>query len=75
MIALMNFSFKNGVIAIGLHKVPNYPDCDEYFVRKIQSIFDIYAEGTIQIGAPFLNFNKSQIWKFCQDGNVPLHLT
>ena len=73
--ALMLFERKNGIIALGIHRGTAYYDCSNSFIDQIQLIVDQYTQGTIKIAAPFLNFNKKEIWDYCVMENVPLHLT
>lgn len=73
--ALMNFKKENGIIAIGIHSGTAYYDCSENFSKQIQMIFDGYTQGAIKIGAPFLNFNKREIFDYCTYEKVPIHLS
>ena len=73
--ALINFSKKSGIVALGIHKGTNYYDCSVEFSRQVQKIFDEYSHDTIKIGTPFINFNKADIFEYCRLENVPLHLT
>lgn len=73
--ALMNFSKKNGIIALGIHHGTNYYDCSEKFLKQIQDIFDEYTEGTIKLGAPFLKLNKREIYDYCIYEDVPIQLS
>jgi 7-cyano-7-deazaguanine synthase len=73
--ALLNFKQKNGIISIGIHDGTTYPDCTKKFIKDMQEIFDIYKNGAIQIGVPFLDFKKIEIWAYSQEHKVPLDLT
>jgi 7-cyano-7-deazaguanine synthase len=73
--ALMNFKKENGIIAIGIHTGTAFYDCSEKFSKQIQMIFDGYSNGAIKIGAPFLNFNKREIFDYCTYEKVPIHLS
>jgi 7-cyano-7-deazaguanine synthase len=73
--ALLNFKPKNGIICIGIHDGTAYPDCTKKFINDLQGVFDIYKNGAIQIGIPFVSFNKAEVWSFCQVNNVPVQLT
>ncbi len=73
--ALMNFRKENGIIAIGIHSGTNYYDCSEKFSKQVQILFDGYAQGTIKIGVPFLNFNKKEIYNYCNFEKAPIHLS
>lgn len=73
--ALLAFDFPSGIISLGIHSGTSYSDCSEYFVKRMQETFDIYAKGCIQIDAPFLKWTKREIWEYCRENNVPLKLT
>lgn len=72
--ALLEIEHCSGVVAIGLHSGTRYLDCAPPFVRKMQSVFDSYTDGRVQIGVPFLRWTKSEIWTFCES-RVPVSLT
>lgn len=74
-VGLMEFEHKCGVVAIGAHSGTRYPDCAPPFFRKMQSLFDLYAGGAVQIGVPFLRWRKTDIWTFARRKGVPLLLT
>ena len=63
------------IISIGLHSGVEYSDCSEEFIAKIQSITDIYENGTVDISTPFMNFTKSELYSYCKKNNVPIELT
>jgi 7-cyano-7-deazaguanine synthase len=73
--ALMYYKKQNGIIASGIHYGTNYYDCSVDFLNEIQSIFEKYNSGIIKIDAPFLTFNKYQIYEYCLNEKVPLNLT
>lgn len=75
MAALMYFNQSCGLVSIGLHKGTAYKDCSPDFVKKIQQIFDLYHGGAIKVGAPFLCWDKSEIWDYCIYNKVPINLT
>jgi 7-cyano-7-deazaguanine synthase len=74
-VAAMEFRKHAGVIALGIHSGTRYSDCSPTFVRKMQSVLDVYASGALQIGVPFLRWRKVDIWTFAQAMRVPLRLT
>jgi len=74
-LALMNFKYTHGVIAIGIHAGTPYSDCSPLFKDVMQELFDLYENGRIRIDAPFLTWKKSEIWDYAQLQKVPLHLT
>ncbi len=74
-LALMNFKYRHGIIASGVHFGTPYFDCSEFFLQEIQQAFDGYTNGTVKVSAPFLNFSKKEIWQYSKKEKVPLHLT
>lgn len=74
-IGLMNFSKPNGTLASGVHNGTNYYDCSLDFIEAIEGIFKKYTQGTVAVGAPFLNFNKREIFDYCKIEKIPLSLT
>ena len=73
--ALMETPENVGTLALGIHSGTGYVDCASPFIRKMQSVFDAYTAGTVQIGTPFLEWTKADIHAFCRTRNVPLELT
>ena len=74
-IALMEFDALSGIIATGIHADTSYYDCSESFATSMKTIFNGYTNGRVRIGAPFLEWSKPDIWEFCQEQNVPIHMT
>ncbi len=74
-IALYNLQKKPGLISLGIHSGTGYVDCSEIFINKMQSIFDLYTDGTIRISTPFINWTKKDIWDYCMLKKAPLNLT
>lgn len=72
---MMYFPHSHGVVALGIHSGTQYPDCSIEFTSIMQMTFDLYSDGRIQVGAPFLNFTKREIWEYCTNKNVPVNLT
>lgn len=73
--SMMHFRHTTGIIALGIHAGTNYSDCSREFVQTMQVSFDIYTDGCIHIGAPFINLNKREVWNYCKLENVPIELT
>jgi 7-cyano-7-deazaguanine synthase len=74
-VALVKTEFKKGIISSGIHKGTSYPDCTPLFNEKVQEIYDIYTEGRIRAFSPFAEWDKKDIWDYCQNRKVPLNLT
>ena len=73
--ALINFKYKRGIIAMGVHWGTNYMDCNQIFIDRMQIIFDDYSNDLIKIGVPFIKFSKLETWNYCLANDVPLNLT
>lgn len=74
-VGIMHFQYNAGIIALGIHAGTNYSDCSPEFVQIMQASFDLYADGCVHVGAPFISFNKRDIWNYCKSENVPIELT
>lgn len=74
-IALAEMPFERGIISSGIHNGTDYNDCTLHFQEKVQEIFNIYSNGRIRIFSPFAEWNKKNIWDYCQQKKVPLNLT
>lgn len=64
-----------GTLAMGLHAGTPYYDCSDIFSNDIQRLLEGYTNGQIVFEAPFLNWNKKMVLQYCQDNNVPIHMT
>lgn len=73
--ALMECSASALVIASGIHVAPEYPDCNEIFMNRMQAVLELYQERNLQISAPFLSWNKGDIYAYCRERGVPFELT
>lgn len=73
--ALMEMDRTELLLALGIHAGTKYYDCGLDFVRGLQSMMDGYTGGRVRLCAPFLHWNKNEIWEFCRESDVPLHLT
>ena len=62
-------------IAIGIHAGTSYSDCSVNFVDRINRLYDLYANGTIILEAPFVEWTKDQIISYCVNLSLPLELT
>lgn len=74
-IGFLNTKIKSGFIATGIHSATNYPDCSEGFISSCQDAIDIYEGGKIILGTPFLKWTKNDVWQYCLEKEVPIHLT
>lgn len=53
-----------GLIGIGIHDGTRYADCSPLFVRRLQTLLDVYASGSVQVDAPFLEMSKPAVAQF-----------
>lgn len=74
-IALMNFSWTSGSVLIGLHAGTGYRDCSPEFVELIRRSFDFHTGGAVDIGAPFIDWSKSDVYRLALEIGVPVDLT
>jgi 7-cyano-7-deazaguanine synthase len=74
-VALMEKPASASVIALGIHAGSGYCDCSPGFISRMQSVYDLYEQGRVQIAAPFIEFTKGEIITYCLDRKVPLELT
>lgn len=74
-IALMVVTKRPTLISIGIHAGTLYGDCTPQFVNDMQTLFDLYADGTIRVDAPFLDWTKREIVSFCEESALDLSCT
>ena len=72
--ALMEAPSDTTTIVLGVHSGTNYNDCSPEFIDNMQTVYNAYAENTVQIAAPFIHWSKSDIWKYAIDNGVPVDL-
>jgi 7-cyano-7-deazaguanine synthase len=69
------YDMKNDGVGIGIHKGTPYPDCTEEFVRRTQKALQKSVDQEIIIVAPFLNFDKREVYLLGKELGAPLHMT
>ena len=62
-------------IVLGIHDGTGYSDCSRRFVKEINRVLDCYSSGTVILEAPFVDWRKGDIIRFCQANNLPLEIT
>jgi len=72
---LMFSPFVSGVISLGIHGGTHYADCSPLFLKKVQSLVDLYTDGRVTVEAPFITFSKKNIFDLLADFDVPLDST
>ena len=73
--ALLQCQVRPAIIAIGIHDGTPYYDCGAGFLQAIQTVVDGYTSGQVRVAAPFLEWDKSMIWRFCKEYDLPVHAT
>lgn len=73
--ALMSFKYKSGLIAVGIHAGTGYWDCSKEFMQHTKPVFEAYTKGSVSVDAPFIQWNKAEIWQYCLKVGVPLKYT
>ncbi len=63
------------LICIGIHSGSPYYDTSPSFIKDTQAILDGYFGGITRLIAPFLNYSKSQVYKYAIDNQIPFKLT
>jgi 7-cyano-7-deazaguanine synthase len=64
-----------GLISLGIHSGMPYYDCTPTFVHQMQHLLDGYFGGAVVLDVPFLHFHKQDIYDYCREHGVPVHLT
>lgn len=66
---------QDGLLVLGVHSGTPYFDCSSDFLSSVQGLLNGYSNGRVQIVAPFLHWDKRQIWELCIERGVPLEVT
>jgi 7-cyano-7-deazaguanine synthase len=61
-------------VALGIHSSSRYWDCTQAFLDAMQTVFDGYTLGLVNVAAPFITWNKTEIWRYAVD-RVPIPAT
>jgi len=69
-----NPNFK-GLISLGIHSGTPYYDCTPAFVHDMNRIIESYTNGQVKLDTPFLNWEKSMVYEYCKNEDVPVNLT
>ena len=62
-------------IVVGVHGGTDYTDCSRSFMAAMQGVTDLYENGAVQILAPFLSWQKIDVYEYCNAHGVPVNLT
>lgn len=73
--SLMEIGNRSGMLATGIHSGTPYFDCSKSFITLMQTVVDGYCEGRVRLVAPFLEWSKLEVYKFCLSQGVPIDQT
>jgi 7-cyano-7-deazaguanine synthase len=73
--ALMSFRYESGLIALRIHAGTGYWDCSQEFIQYTKPVFEAYTKGSVCVDAPFIRWNKAEIWQYCLKMGIPLKYT
>jgi 7-cyano-7-deazaguanine synthase len=62
-VALLDWAPSSGGVSIGIHAGSAYSDCTPAFVASMQQIFDLYRDGSVRVLAPFVTWQKAQVFE------------
>jgi 7-cyano-7-deazaguanine synthase len=62
-------------IAIGIHDNTPYYDCSNAFLKRMDDLVSEYTSGRIRLIAPFITWNKQDIFNYCKQEQLPHYLT
>jgi 7-cyano-7-deazaguanine synthase len=64
-----------GLLALGIHAGTEYYDCSEHFTNHLNDIVSGYRGGEAFLATPFLKWTKQEVYDFCIEHRVPIHMT
>ena len=73
--ALFYYGIGEYKIVLGIHDGTMYNDCSEHFVSENNRVVDCYANGTVIVEAPFIQWYKKDIIKYVIEKGLPIELT
>lgn len=66
---------KRGVLAIGVHAGTPYYDCSAGFIERMKQIAEEHTDGRLTVSAPFLSWDKAQIYRYFGETGLPIEAT
>lgn len=73
--AMTLVGISHGLLVIGVHSGTAYYDCTLGFIRSVGNLVSEYTDGRLQVIAPLLGWEKSEIISYAKKQDLPLHLT
>jgi len=74
-VAMMCKGPNYSVVAIGIHDGTKYYDCSKSFFSDIRKIVNEMTDSKVELLAPFLDWEKSEIYKYALDNCLPVGVT
>ena len=66
---------QDGLLVIGIHAGTPYYDCSFGFVERMKQITEEHTSGRLTISAPFLDWDKRQIYRYFSETGLPVEAT
>lgn len=66
---------KSGLLAIGVHAGTPYYDCSPAFMESMSRLVAEHTDGQTKLVAPFLNWNKAEIFQYFNSSNLAVEYT
>lgn len=73
--ALLEFPSSSGVVALGIHAGTGYADCSPEFMEVMKRSYEFHTGGEITTVAPFLHWNKQDVYRLAIKLKVPIEHT
>jgi len=73
--AMMGCQLHAGAIALGVHSGTTYYDCTLAFVESTDRLVSEYTDGQVRLIAPFVTWNKKNIFDYYRASGMPIDLT
>jgi 7-cyano-7-deazaguanine synthase len=67
--------WRTGVLALGIHSGTSYYDCSPAFVKTMAVLVAEHTDGALNLLAPFLDWNKKQVYDYFTNAKLPIELT
>ena len=64
-----------GLLAIGVHAGTPYYDCSPSFIDAMSRLVAEHTDGTVSLVAPFLHWNKAEVFDYFATSGLPLEAT
>ena len=73
--SIMLRRWTTGILALGVHAGTPYYDCSAEFIKAMTVLVAEHTDGGLVLVAPFLEWNKQQIYDYFTAAKLPIKLT